>query len=395
MNSVRFRVRPLASVAEGESLSRIMGESFNFPAEKFKDRVEQSGPESFRVVERNGDPAGMLCLVPMGQWFGGRSVGCTGVSIVAVAPEHRGSGAAGFLMQEAMRELHQDGVPLSLLYPATQTLYRRAGYETAGTHYQYELRVQDAPVRDSGLEVRPIADADWPRVEEFQSVYARRFNGMLDRGPYIWTRIRDFRGVKSDGYLFHRDGEIEGFVCLTRRDPARALFGYDLQLADFAFTTPAGGRALLSFLARHRSLAHEVQLAARPGHPLFALMPEQPWRPFDGVDWMLRLTAVRPALEARGYPAGANGELHLEVADDVIRENSGKWVLRVSGGVAQVEPGGQGRFRCDVRGLASLYTGFLSPWEAAAAGRLEAPEEELAVAASLFTGSAPWMAQIF
>jgi predicted acetyltransferase len=60
-----------------------------------------------------------------------------------------------------------------------------------------------------------------------------------------------------------------------------------------------------------------------------------------------------------------------------------------------VRPGGDGRLRLDVRALAPLYSGHLSPHALHAVGALEADEGSLAVAAALFGGPAPAMPDMF
>ena len=46
---------------------------------------------------------------------------------------------------------------------------------------------------------------------------------------------------------------------------------------------------------------------------------------------MLRVVDVAAALSLRGYSPGVTGEVHFDVtADEVLPENAGRWVLRVS-----------------------------------------------------------------
>src|SRR5687768_7116564 len=47
-----------------------------------------------RIVRRRGAVAGGGAILGAGQWFGGRSVASGAISVVAIAPEHRGRGAA-------------------------------------------------------------------------------------------------------------------------------------------------------------------------------------------------------------------------------------------------------------------------------------------------------------
>jgi predicted acetyltransferase len=132
-----------------------------------------------------------------------------------------------------------------------------------------------------------------------------------------------------------------------------------------------------------------------PGDPLLSLLSEQPYQLTLGDFWMLRVVHVPAALEARGYAEAVRGELHLEVRDEGLPGNAGRWVLTVEGGEGRVRAGGEGRLRLDVRGLASIYSGYFSPEGAAAAGLLEGDPEDLRRAAGFFAGPAPWMPDMF
>lgn len=110
---------------------------------------------------------------------------------------------------------------------------------------------------------------------------------------------------------------------------------------------------------------------------------------------MLRLLDVRRALESRGYPEAVSARLELEVQDDCIPENSGRFVLDVSGGKAEVRTDGSGRLRLHVRGLAALYTGFLSHVDLGLLRLAEGEPRDLALAGALFSGPPPAMPEIF
>src|SRR5690348_10269456 len=90
------------------AVTRLIVHAFAGTPEGTQDWLKFAGPEHVRVVqgETNGRSAGRACLlrVPMGQFFGGRSVPMLGIAGVGVAPEVRGRGVAKFMMQEAVRE---------------------------------------------------------------------------------------------------------------------------------------------------------------------------------------------------------------------------------------------------------------------------------------------------
>ena len=111
--------------------------------------------------------------------------------------------------------------------------------------------------------------------------------------------------------------------------------------------------------------------------------------------WMLRVIDAKKALAGRGYPLGVEAELHLAIQDDLLAENHGNFILRVSGGRGEVMRGGKGELQLNVRGLASLYTGLFTPHQLKVSGYLAATEQAVAIATSMFAGSEPWMPDFF
>src|ERR1700752_1997217 len=110
---------------------------------------------------------------------------------------------------------------------------------------------------------------------------------------------------------------------------------------------------------------------------------------------MIRVVDVHRALEERGYPAGLETELHLVVKDELIAANDDKFVVRIAGGRAEVRRGGEGRITTGIRGLAPIWSGFLTPLMAKRCGLLDGPDDDLARAAAAFAGPAPWMPDMF
>jgi predicted acetyltransferase len=377
---------------EIETLAGIVSESFAFPLERALKIMGEFAPDVSRVVRTDGRVVGGLWLVEMGQWFGGRSVPMTGVSAVGVSPEVRGTGAALALMRAAMAELHERKVALSALYPATQVLYRKAGYEQAGSRFWLEIDPRRIHVTDRALPMRPMVPEDLEAVRGVQREYARRFNGHLDRNDYMWKRMLEPIDRPLKPYVVTDDGRLVGYIFVGQE---KLSDGYKLHVADQASISPGAGRRLLTFLNDTRSLARVARMNSAPGDPLLALLPEQDYRLTLGNFWMLRITHLPAALEGRGYAEPLTGELHLEVRDEVVAGNAGRWVLAVEGGRGRVRSGGEGRLAMDVRGLASLYSGYLSPEGATAAGLLEGDPEEVRRAAGFFAGPAPWMPDMF
>lgn len=360
------------------------------PMPTFIDRI---GPENIRILREAGRPVGGLGIIPMGQWFGGQRLAMGGIAAVAVAPDKRGRGVATQLMQAVVREMQAAGTPLSALYPATQPVYRAVGYELAGSRCLIRIPTGGIGLKQRLPELRMMTPADIPAIQALYRERARQSNGALDRFPPLWDRVFKPKGDALPGFLAERDGRLEGY-CVISREPKDG-FRYNLALTDMTVTTPEAGRRLLTLFADHRSLGDDVEFYGGPVEPILMLLPERGFDVHNKWYWMLRIVDVPSALSGRGYPEGVETELHLSVRDDLIPENNGPFVLEVFGGRSRVKPGGEGRLKLDVRALAALYSGFLSPAQLVGLGQLEAPEVDLKRAAVCFAGPAPAMGDMF
>lgn len=374
----------------------VVSQALFFPGADWDVWLQREGAENVRVAHKNGEVAGGLILQRMGQWFGGVSVPMVAIRVVGVAAQHRAGGVGTVLMQEAIKEIHRDGVPLSILYPATQPVYRRQGYEMAGMRLCYQMGMKSIDVRDRTLDVRPIEKNDHALLREIYSERARRTAGNLDRNDWYWQRILDPPSWQSPvtGYLFLRGSKPEGYVIFSQNSGA-SFDDHAIAVSDLVLLTADAGRRFLSFMADHRSMAHNVSWCGPLADPMLYLLAEQNINVTESFSWMLRVVDVPGALTARKYPSGLNTELHLEVSDELLSENNGRFVLEVSESRGRVKEGGRGDLQISIQGLAPLYTGHLSAIELQATGMLSGDEKTLSTASSIFSGPAPWMPDIF
>ncbi|MBA2364400.1 MAG: GNAT family N-acetyltransferase [Chloroflexia bacterium] len=357
-------------------------------------RLQRQGIENLRVARVGGVVAAGLGMLPMGQWFGGTSVPMVGINAVSTAPEHRSTGIMSRMLRQMLEEIHADGSPLSALYPTTQPVYRRAGYEQAGIALDYKHPLHALSTGDRGLQVRRAGDEDTNTIQALYAERARRTTGNLDRSEFMWARVLEPREAPLNKYLVERDGTSEGYVIYTQRQPPGTK-EKDINCYDLVALTADAARRLVAFFADHRSTAEHLVWTGAPAEPLLLHVPNQAYKIDWYEQWMLRIVDVPAALAARGYPTGVEAELHLEVRDDVLAPNNGRWVLAVSDGRAEVREGGTGSIALDVRGLAPMYTGYLSPLELRAGGYVQGPEADLALAGTVFAGPTPWMADGF
>jgi len=397
---------PMAGEEDLPAVLRAITLAFGLTADRAEGWLRGAGLEHMRVVrEREGEPVvGCLMRVPMGQYFGGRSLRMLGFAGVAVMPEARGRGIARRMMAAAMREARAEGYPLAGLYASTQELYRQVGFEPAGHHFtvRIPLGALARPRFSRGgrvLRPAPLAPEHNDAVRACYAAYASRGAGMLDRGAYCWGRVEVLRGEPFHGYgLFAPDGALEAYAYVSQRMDARALVG-TLAVTDMAFTTPRAARELLDFLFSFATISEAIQFQGGPVHPLLLLLSEGHFEVTRKEYSFTRVVDPAGALTSRGYLAGLQGEVVVELEDATLRDNSATWRLRVAGGRGTVErtaaPARGAAIRTDVRGLAAIYTGFLTASQAAMAGLLDGEPEALTAADALFAGPTPWMTDMY
>jgi predicted acetyltransferase len=381
-----------ADAKEAQRLGAILEQCFNSPPNSSEAYFKRVGLENFRILRASGQLAGGLATLSMGQWFGNQRVPMVGIAAVGVAPEYRGSGAAIALMQQTLQDLYASDTPISVLYPAVQRLYRKAGYEQGGSYCTWEM--SSGAIR-AGERSLPIQAVETPRVDLFREIsqqQAQINNGNLDRHAAIWEEI-----LKPDSpetvyaYLLGEVGQPEGYLIFSQK---RINNQTVLVVLDWTALTPAAKQCFWKFLADHRSQIDQVRWHGAAIDSLTLLLPEQSAKIHSLERWMLRIVNVTSALEMRGYPASVETELHLDIRDDLL-PNSGKFVLSAAKGRGKVSKGGRGELKLDIRGLAPLYTGLFTAHQLQQLGQLEATERAIASATQLFAGSSPWLPDFF
>jgi predicted acetyltransferase len=389
----------LTNSDDAKRLGQILCQCFNGPSSDWQYYSNQIGLENFRCIRRGSEILGGLAILQIGQWFGSQCIPMAAIASVGVPPEHRGTGVAAKLLSLTLKELHKNGVSLSTLYAATQGPYRKVGYEQAGTCCFWELPLDSIGLRVGNAslnEIRNLPIRSVPNQPEiFHDLYQQsviKNNGNLERCKRMWALVFQPQNEAFYAYMVGSETQPEGYVIFNQRTEDGH---YNLAIRDWVALTPAAGRRLWTFLADHRSIAQKVMWRGPALDSLLLLLPEQTEHISRLERWLLRVVDVPKALEKRGYPVGVEAQLHLEVWDDLLVENNGRFVLTVSGGRGEVTRGGRGELQLDVRALAPLYTGLFTPHQLQLTAQIEASDAALSVAAQLFSGSEPWMSDKF
>lgn len=383
---------PPSGNKEVRDYAAILAHSFAGKPDDMLQWLAQLDEREVRVWRDGRHVTAGIVAYRIGQYFGGRAVPMAGVAGVVVTPHARASGAGSKAMTALLRELHAQGVALSTLYPATQPIYRRLGYELAGVRTGYRLPVNACELKRQPGTLRPAPEDDG-LFDTLARERARQSNGHLERSSFFWRRLWGKGDDAAYRYIVEVEGKPAGFLVYRSKRTEFPL--QDLLVADWWAANQKAARRLLAFFGEHRSVGANVQIFGAPMESLLFHLPEQKWKVDTRWEWMTRIVHLKAALEARGYPARAELELDLEIADDLLDENQGRWRLTLEKGQGRVTRAGLGRIKLDIRGLAALYTSALAPADLARLGYLQAREADQAALAQAFAGPAPWLPDFF
>ncbi|HIK07464.1 MAG TPA: GNAT family N-acetyltransferase [Trichormus sp. M33_DOE_039] len=374
-------------------LGHILEQCFIMSAGDSEVYANLVGLDNCRVMYRDQQVAGGLVIYSMGQWWGGQCVPMAGVAAVGIAPEYRGDGVAIALIHNALQEMHAQETPISVLYPATQRLYRKAGYEQAGSYCTWEMPTDSIQIREQPLTIQPVNIKNYELFHSLHQQQAKLTHGYLDRHPALWQLLLHTEVSETlYSYVIGDQDEPQGYIIFTQE---RTKDGAMLRVKDWVILSHQAKQSFWAFIANHRSQIDKVRWKSSLADFLTLLLPEQTAKICQSDRWMLRIVDVCKALAARGYPLGIEAELHLEVQDNLLSTNQGKFILSVANGRGEVTKGGKGELKLDIQGLAPLYSSLFTPYQLQLAGKLDATATALSTATQIFAGVSPWMMDYF
>jgi predicted acetyltransferase len=339
----------------------------------------------------------------------GGSLPAAGVTLVGVHPTHRRQGILRQMMRAQLDDVRDRGEPLAILWASEGVIYQRFGYGLA------TLRMGIAVERHRNAFRQPHTAAGTTRfvdVEEARRAFPPIHDavrpgraGFFNRTPAFWDAefFHDPEHRRGGGgpawYVLHEtDGRADGYVRYRVRD------GWDdsgpksvVMISELLGTNPAAQLDLWRFVMDIDLMAKvEAWNLATDDPILLAVAEPRALGTNVGDALWLRVVDLPAALTGRSYRG--DGRVVLEVTDEFMPANAGRWALDVSGG----EPGltvttDAPDVACDVTDIAAAYLGAFSFAQLADAGRArEGDAGGIARADALFrTDRAPWCPRVF
>ncbi|MEE8600770.1 GNAT family N-acetyltransferase [Euzebya tangerina] len=350
----------------------------------------------------DGELVGSCGVWPFGQWLGGRRVAMGGVGGVVIAPEARGRGVGSTLVRTMLHAEHEWGDALSCLYPTVPAFYRAHGYALAGLRLTRTIRTAallQLPRPENPARLRPFdPERDLAAVIELLDARSRTHGRMQRDERRHRNMLEQDDEIRS--WVAVEDGNIVGYLQWERREPDhgdRSL--RKLVVDELAAVDQEVWLTLWRLVGSDGTEAQFTEYRTSPHDPL---LDHVSMLEYDGTDqvqrWMARVIDIRAAVEQRGWPAGADVTVPLQIDDPILRHNSGAYHLIVSRGSAELAPArrSEGTATMDIGALSALFTGHVSARALADHGRLGGGSAEDITALDVaFAGPQPVMYDYF
>ncbi|HEY7359169.1 MAG TPA: GNAT family N-acetyltransferase [Streptosporangiaceae bacterium] len=351
----------------------------------------------------------------------GGITGAGGVTFVSVLPTHRRRGILSAMMRHQLADIAARGEPVAALYASEAGIYGRYGYGCASGQLSLTIRRGEGTLSPAAAGGAAAGGAGPVRLRaappgELRTELAKVYDAAVPHRPGMLARDeRWWQAILADPE-FHRRG-MSAQKCLLAGDDAgprgyalyRTKPDWDdddlpsgrLSVRELIATDPAATAALWADLLT-RDLIGEVVAGHRPvDDPLLDMLTDRRRaRPYLADGLWVRLIDVGAALRQRRYSCPA--DLVIEVTDDLLPANAGRWRLQCPG------PAGGGTPSCERTGaaadivlpVAALGAGYLGGTRlgALAAAGLVTERKEGAVArlsAAMYSDPAPWCPSMF
>lgn len=373
-----------------DELQKTLNYAFN-PHEK--DKREEEG-----LWPGLGDPRGLFegkklltvsSIHPFESHIRGDWLPTGGISAVATPPENRHKGYIKKIMIELLRELRDDEVALSALWPFYYPFYEKLGWKACDSFVTYEFSpdvLEFSSKQESG-RFRQITLDNYQVIEPIYHEFVRNFNLPIKRSPEWWDHHKFNQWDKSPYcYAWEKEGELLGYVLYSVEKGSDEDWKKQMQIEELIYTTEEAFYQLLRFLYNHGSQVKEISLSSPlpAGLSLLDLVEdprEVKARHKPGL--MVRCVDVKRALEALPFREDLEGELVFTLEDPLLEENDGRYSIRFNG-----SPSGPSveklssktidtDISLDVGTLTQLYTGYLSPKEALSANKISIKSEKV------------------
>jgi predicted acetyltransferase len=345
----------------------------------------------------------------------GAALPVAGVTAVSVLPSHRRRGVLRSLMRRQLAALAARGAePVAVLWASETPIYARYGYGRASSNAYFRFERGDGAMAatapaDPALSLR-LAEPQ-AAIAELAKVYETVLPaqpGFFARSDDWWGRLLHDEPDERHGFgplrcLLAGDGSgVRGYALYATaerwHDPT-GLPDCPLVVRELIAADPAAGAALWhDLLTRDLVSAVTAEYRSAEDPVLYQVLDQRRARAQVSDGLWVRIIDLPGALTRRAYSCPV--DVVLEVSDELLAGNAGRWRLHAEGPGADVSCDRTDRsadLALGIRELGAAYLGGTRLGTLAAAGLVHElrPGTLNRLSAAMTWDPAPWCPQLF
>ena len=314
------------------------------------------------VAEIDGRVAGVANVNDYWVTRGAAELRSAGIAGVAVSPAARGTRVGTTLLSWIVRYAREEGFQVSSLYPYRGPFYRKFGYEGVGKRFLINSPSPRLPKLKTDLCVRKLVPTDWQLLRTCYEGFARARSGFHLRDEQRWNGVMT---AKDHPVAYGFGDPLEAYAIVAHKGD----FWETQKIAEIAWTTEAGHRALLSWFGGLAVNKTAVEWAEPSDSAYIARYNDQGVESKLALPIMMRAVNVEAAV-TRLRPT-ESGEFTFEVQDDLIPENRGPWRAAFSSDSVSLEKSVSADLSFDSRTFACALMGEPSVLDLARNGLIQ------------------------
>jgi len=248
-----------------------------------------------------------------------------GITMVGSKPEFRNRGIIRELMIKIFKDMNENNIPISVLYPFKHSFYERLGYKQVDESIFYEFKISDILYKETDYSMKEVGRIN----DDIRSVYDRvilNFDYITKRPEFLWSYLY------KDNYKFicyHRNQPVGyAIIKFTKTDPWLKHPDKTIFILETFWLDHIAKQTIFNFLWSHRDQRKYIAVALPKSENIIDLLkiPRIKTR-YIGDLSQLRIIDVKAVLENIKYPL-QDFTIRFQIFDDLCPWNNGFFTLR-------------------------------------------------------------------
>ncbi|MHA2008366.1 MAG: GNAT family N-acetyltransferase [Promethearchaeota archaeon] len=323
-----FNIRKLTE-KDREARIKLMRYAFETSRNTYDNLVMDKSPiDWYYGAFENEKLIATAGIIPFDIRMRSRDFKMHGVAGVASKPEYRNRGIVREIMIRMFKDMYDNDVPLSVLYPFKHSFYESLGYKVVDDHFAYEFKISDIIFKKTNYYMKEVVRID----DDIRSVYDQAVSNF----DYIAKRpeIQYFRRLYKNNYKFicYNENQPVGYITIVftkvgeetwLKHPEKTMV-----IQESFWLDQAAKQTIFNFLWSHRDQRKYIAGFFSKNENIIDHLKTPritSRRVFDNS--LLRIIDVKTVLENLEYPR-ENFSIIFQISDEFCSWNNGFFNLK-------------------------------------------------------------------